>query len=238
MGPSQRRSPSSSLDADDDSDSERGLTPIPDADEDEGESPGASQLLFPNPNSNLRRIKTTSSLNLNRLITRNRHSSETPSQDDTRGLSPTVSSATATSFATTPTIASLPDLFSAVTPDWTYLPNELRLGLDYFHENMTHWSYGVHKDFGDFFQTTFLNLALRNEPLLHAVVGFATYHRTLKDPNGKIQDFLDHYTHAVTLLLGLLKQRDGKHDLGTLLTILQLATIEVRTDIVRDNFLP
>lgn len=86
----------------------------------------------------------------------------------------------------------------------------------------------MRRDIGNFFQTTFLNLALRNEALLNAVLGFSTYQRTLKNPNGKIQDFLKYYQDAVTLLIGFLKRRDAKHDLATLLTILQLATIEVR----------
>lgn len=170
-------------------------------------------------------------------MVQSRQTSETPSQDDLNDSSPTVSSATAHSF--TSTTSPLQDLFSTTKPDWTHLPVDLRLGLDYFRENITHWSYGVHKDFSDFFQTTFLNLALHNEPLLHAIVGFSVYQRTLKDPNGKIEDFLKYYTHAVTLLLGLLKQREAKHDLATLLTILQLATIEVRNKVrTRERFPP
>lgn len=137
-----------------------------------------------------------------------------------------MSSGTAASF--TPTASSLPDSFGNITGDWQYLPVEYQICLDYFYENITHYHYGVHRDFTDFFHTTFLKVALRNEPLLLAVVGFAAYQKTLKDINGKIQDFLKFYTQAVTLLLGLLKKEE-KHDLGTLLTILQLATVEVCT---------
>lgn len=225
VGPSQRTSPTSSIEDYDDTDQDSKLTPIPDADEDEDDSCHDHQSTTIAAGG-LRRIKTTSSLNLSRIIAHNRQSSETPSYDDINDSSPTVSSATAHSF--TPTTSPYQDLFSAIKPDWTHLPADLRLGLDYFHENISHWNYGVHKDSSDFFRTTFLNLALRNEPLLHAVIGFSTYQRTLKDPDGKIEDFLKYYTHAVTLLLGLLKQKDARHDLGTLVTILQLATIEVR----------
>lgn len=234
MGSSQRASPTSSIEDDDDTDQDTRLTPIPDVDEDEGDFSYDHQQPK-RPPEKLRRIKTSSSLNLNRIIVQHRQTSETPSQDDINDSSPTVSSATAHSF--TSTASPLQDLFSTTKPDWTHLPVDLRLGLDYFCENITHWHYGVHKDFSDFFQTTFLNLALRNEPLLHAIVGFSVYQRTLKDPDGKIEDFLKYYTHAVTLLLGLLKQREAKHDLGTLLTILQLATIEVcNTMRTRENF--
>lgn len=228
VGPNRRASPTSSVEDDDDTDQDTRLASIPDADEDEGDSSHDYQQ--PNrPTEKLRRIKTSSTLSLNRIIVQNRQASETPSQDDFNDSSPTVSSATAHSF--TSGASPLQELFSATRPDWTHLPDNLSIGLEYFRDNITHWSYGVHKDFGDFFQTTFLNVALQNEPLLHAVVGFAVYQRTLKDPNGKIEDFLQYYTHAVTLLLGLLKQRDAKHDLGTLLTILQLASIEVRNEL-------
>lgn len=72
-------------------------------------------------------------------------------------------------------------------------------------------------------------MALQNESLLYAVVGFAAFKRMLNDPNGKIEDFLQYYTHSLTLLLGLLKkQGEAKYDIATLLTILQLATLEVR----------
>jgi len=68
---------------------------------------------------------------------------------------------------------------------------------------------------------------MRNEALLYAVVGFAAYHHTLKNPNGQINEFLQYYNRSVTLLLAFLKKKE-KHSVATLLTILQLATIEVR----------
>lgn len=217
-----QRSPISSNEDEDEFDQDLKLSPIPD--EDEGDSQTSSQQLS-QPLKGLRRINTASSLNLKRLTSRSRQSSDALSQDRAKSSSPTVSSGTAASF--TPTASSLPDSFGHITPDWAYLPAEFQTCLDYFYENITHFHYGVPKDFTDFFHTTFLKLALRNEPLLHAVVGFAAYQKTLKDVNGKIQDFLKFYTHAVTLLLEIFKKEE-KHDLGTLLTILQLATVEVR----------
>lgn len=220
---SQRSPTSSNEDEDDFEQDPNKLSPIPD--EDEVDSQTSSQQLSQS-SKGLRRISTASSLNLRRLTSRSRQSSDTISQDRAKSSSPTVSIGTAASF--TPTTSSLPDSFGNITSEWAHLPLEFQLCLDYFHENITHYHYGVHKDFTDFFHTTFLNLALRNEPLLHAVVGFAAYQKTMKDTNGKIQDFLKFYTHAVTLLLELLK-REERHDLGTLLTILQLATVEVCT---------
>lgn len=80
----------------------------------------------------------------------------------------------------------------------------------------------------DVLQTTFLDVALSpgNEALLNALVGFSAYHYTLQNPQGKIQDFLQYYNKAVTLLLTALKKGE-KASLGTLLCILQLAAIEV-----------
>lgn len=112
-----------------------------------------------------------------------------------------------------------------MAPDVSHLPTDLRSYLEYFYENITYHHYGVHKDFGDFFRTTYISLAVRSEPLLHAVVAFAAYHQTIRDPNGRLPSFLKYYNRSVTLLLGLLKNEE-RHDLGTLLTVLQLATIE------------
>lgn len=48
----------------------------------------------------------------------------------------------------------------------------------------------------------------------------------LKNPNGRIKDFLHYYNRSVSLLLAFLKSKE-RHNIATLLTILQLATIEV-----------
>lgn len=81
-------------------------------------------------------------------------------------------------------------------------------------------------DSENFLQTTFLDIAIRHEPLLYAVVGFAAFQRTLHNLDGKIQDFLEYYNKAVSLLLHALKKGE-RHTNGMILAILQLATIEV-----------
>lgn len=75
-------------------------------------------------------------------------------------------------------------------------------------------------------RTKLLDIALQNEPLLYAIVGFSAFQRTLHNPNGKIQDFLQYYNKSVSLLLRALKRGD-RHNHGTILAMLQLATIEV-----------
>lgn len=224
----QQASPASSReDDDDDVDQDTKLSPIPDEDEE-----GPTRVSQPpaQPKRSLRHMSTASSLNLKRLMTRARQPSETPSLEGTKSASPTVSTGTASSY--TATASQLSDQPWSTVPDLTHLPDDFRYYLDYFYENITNYHYGVHKDFNEFFRTTFIALAVRSEPLLHAVVAFAAYHQTIRDPNGRLSEFLKYYNRTVTLLLGLLKN-GGKHDLGTLLTVLQLATIEVRNALPR-----
>ncbi len=138
--------------------------------------------------------------------------------------------------------------------DWSHLPLDLQFYLTYFYENITHLHYSLKFDSANFLRTTFLDAALRNESLLYAVVGFSAFQRTLHNTDGKIQDFLQYvvravycpeaykssmppkpllihsfcryYNKAVWLLLNSLK-RGERHTNGTILAILQLATIEV-----------
>ena len=93
-------------------------------------------------------------------------------------------------------------------------------------ENITHYHYGLNEDTDNFFTTMLPQLALQHESLLNAVVGFAAYQKTIKNPQGKIEHFLGYYNRSVSLLLGCLKS-GKRHNHGTLVTILQLATIEV-----------
>lgn len=100
--------------------------------------------------------------------------------------------------------------------------------LTYFTETLTNYHYCIPHDSDNFFKHILVSAALRHEPLLNALVGFSAYHLTLQNPEGKLQNFLQYYNRSVTLLLGAL-QRKEKNTVGTLLTILQLATIEVRS---------
>ena len=154
-------------------------------------------------------------MGLQRLQT-NRQNSDSPSADDSRSMSPSVAS------GNTPIEFPVPGM----RPDWSHLPQELQFYLRYFCDHITHFHYCMIDDHEDFFRTVLVGYAVQNEPLLYAVVGFAAYHHTLKNPNGRIMEFLQYYNRSVTLLLAYLKKQ-GKHSVATLLTILQLATIEV-----------
>ena len=110
---------------------------------------------------------------------------------------------------------------------WSHLPPDLQFYLNYFHSNVSHLHYCMKIDSSNFLKTGFLEIALKNEALLYGVVGFSAFQRTLHNPEGKIQDFLQYYNVSVSLLLKSLRKGE-QHTTGTILAILQLATIEVR----------
>ncbi|KAK4194785.1 fungal-specific transcription factor domain-containing protein [Triangularia verruculosa] len=205
--PSQQASPTSSRgDDDDDDDRDSKLEPIMDEDEEEPQSATSTTApLFP-----LRRSSTTSSFGMQRAPPGYRYDSETPSLDGNKSSSP-LSTGTATA--------------QQHRPDWTFLPHELQFYLGYFYDNITHYHYGLVTDAGDFFRTTLVGLALRNEALLYAIAAFSAYHHALNNAHGRINEFLQYYNHSVKNLLECLKRKE-KFNVATLLTILQLGTIE------------
>lgn len=109
---------------------------------------------------------------------------------------------------------------------WPHLPESFRQYVDYFSHNITHFHFGIVCDKDDFFKTEYLNLAVQDEALLHAVVAFAAYHSNLQSPDGQISVFLKYYNTSIKLLLDKLKHAES-YSAATLLTALQLATIEV-----------
>ncbi|KAK0715743.1 hypothetical protein B0H67DRAFT_490196 [Lasiosphaeris hirsuta] len=224
-GPSQQTSPSSSRgDDDDDFEQDTKLDPIMDEDEEEPES-ATTQSSMP---FLLRRSSTTSSFGPQRAPRGYRQDSETPSFDgNMSSSSPSISAGTNTGLIT-PTALQLSDApfpASGSRPDWSFLPHELQFYLNYYCENITNYHYCIVSDSDDFFRTILTTMATRNDALLYAVVGFAAYHHTLKNPKGQINEFLQYYNRSVTLLLAFLKKKE-RNTVATLLTILQLATIE------------
>jgi hypothetical protein len=164
-----------------------------------------------------------------------RNSSETPSLVQDKGLSPSPSTEGSISH---PVYSTVPDTrrgilgigkFSGTGKflhDWSHLPQDLQFYLAYFCEKLTFHHYSIKHDSCDFLQTHLLDAALRNESLLHALVGFSAFQYTIHHPGGQINSFLQYYNKAVSLLLKSLK-RGERHNIGILLAILQLATIEV-----------
>lgn len=111
------------------------------------------------------------------------------------------------------------------------LPEDIRFYLQYASTRMSHHHWGVRLDHQNFFRRTMIELALRYDPLLYALVGFAAYHCTIEKPDGKLGDFLGYYQKSVTLLRQTFRH---KPTIATVLTILQLATIEVRPRMLVD----
>ncbi|KAL8999112.1 MAG: hypothetical protein Q9169_002000 [Polycauliona sp. 2 TL-2023] len=107
----------------------------------------------------------------------------------------------------------------------SHLPHEQRFYLEYLRNHITHHHYFFRLDADYFLHHILVEQALSYPPLLHAVVGFAAFHATIGKPNGKIQDFLGYYNRSVSLLRKSLASGQ-RHTEATLLTILQLATIE------------
>ncbi|KAH8659151.1 hypothetical protein BGZ60DRAFT_531065 [Tricladium varicosporioides] len=219
--PASTQSPGSSSDDDEDGVGTRSvpLESIPDGDEDPGDISQAT--------SNSRPRVQRSDTNQSKSETRN--SSETPSLVQDKGASPTPSSEGSIGYATyqtlsTSRLAQEPGSLSGKS-DWSHLPQDLQFYLNYYYDNISHVHYSLKFDPGDFMRTRYLDIALGNESLLYAVVGFSAFQRTLHNPGGKIQDFLQYYNKSVSLLLRSLQKGD-RHSEGTILAILQLATIE------------
>ncbi|KAM0810472.1 hypothetical protein AB5N19_10821 [Seiridium cardinale] len=203
-------------DHDDEAERDPKLESIADEEEPEEESPRYRQ-------SSYRRASAASTSTFPKPSTR--YGSETPSADGTKSSSPSLSTGTSSGFIA-PFRASDPSIQPGPL-DWSHLSPELRFYLDYFSENITHYNYGMVVDSEDFCRTFLPGTAIRpgNEALLYAVVGFAAYHSTINNPKGQIQDFLNYYNKSVTLLLASFRRKE-KQNTATLLTILQLATIE------------
>lgn len=108
---------------------------------------------------------------------------------------------------------------------WAHLSVDLQQYLQYQQDSMTYYHYFFKLDNNDFLHNEFIDLALENEALLFAAVGFAAYHQTLEREDGKLSDFLGYYGKAVSLLRSSLEE-GHRRTAGTFLTILQLATFE------------
>ncbi|KAF2672585.1 hypothetical protein BT63DRAFT_131299 [Microthyrium microscopicum] len=102
---------------------------------------------------------------------------------------------------------------------------DIQFYMRYAKTNMTayHWNYAP--DGSDFLQTALLEAALRYEPLLYAVTCFSAYHHSLSQKDGHIGQFLGYHSRSVFALSQALA-KGQKRTIATLLTILQLATIE------------
>ncbi|KAK1025530.1 hypothetical protein LTR33_017732, partial [Friedmanniomyces endolithicus] len=109
---------------------------------------------------------------------------------------------------------------------WASLPREVKPYLRYHRDCMSYHHYGFKYDAGDFLKTTYLEIAVNDDSaaLLYGIVAFAAYHHALTHQTDIISRFLAYYNQSIMLLQQALKKK--RHNVATLLTILQLATIE------------
>ncbi|EMC93483.1 hypothetical protein BAUCODRAFT_37166 [Baudoinia panamericana UAMH 10762] len=109
---------------------------------------------------------------------------------------------------------------------WKTLTPDVRSFLKYHRDYLSYHHYAFKYDAGSFLKTTFLEIAMEDESeaLLYGIVAFAAYHYAFARRLDGIRRFLQFYNQSITLLQkSVVKKR---HNVATLLTILQLAAIE------------
>ncbi|KAK6531596.1 hypothetical protein TWF694_002780 [Orbilia ellipsospora] len=107
--------------------------------------------------------------------------------------------------------------------------------LQYHQQNITFRHYLLKSDASNFFSNTLLSYAMQNDALLYSVVAFAAYHffinqRTVERNNDKTsssyaETFFEYHNRAIVALRESF-QENLPPDVFTLLTVLQLATLE------------
>jgi len=116
-----------------------------------------------------------------------------------------------------------PDVMSF--PGTTDLQDDIRFFLAYHQENMNYHHYFLRREAEEFVHKSIIEHALKYKPLLYVLVGFAAYHYTLHQPQGKLCDFLKYYNKSLLLLRKSLESGE-QHDEAMLITVLQLTIFE------------
>lgn len=155
-----------------------------------------------------------------------RSESETPSCGSSRSSDASEISATDISDAQRPQRLVHADHHN----DGTFADERLGFYLNYFSSHITYSNYGLVCDPDNFFESTLLRMAMidGNHALLYGVVAFSAYQYALRHAHGGLEDFLEFYNESVTSVLHTLDGND-EATVATLITLLQLNAIEVRT---------
>ncbi|MCJ1387347.1 hypothetical protein MMC18_000190 [Xylographa bjoerkii] len=154
---------------------------------------------------------------------KSKEKSLSPSADESSVFSK--SRSTSTTFDSLGKTSSVSPVASQDISQWSHLDKDIQHLLHYHQTHLTYHHYFFKHSGTQFVHTTLLEAALEYKPLLYALVGFAAFHETTRNPNGKIGDFLEWYNKSVTKLLKYLKA-GRRHNNATLLTVLQLAAFE------------
>ncbi|KAL3466387.1 hypothetical protein BJX64DRAFT_250764 [Aspergillus heterothallicus] len=114
---------------------------------------------------------------------------------------------------------------TAGNPSTAHLPEDIRFYLSYHRDSINFRHYFLHPRSASFVSETLIEYALQYEPLLYAIVGFASYHHCVQIGGVKLYNFLKYYNRALSLLrrsLGL----GEPYSEATLATVLVLTTFE------------
>lgn len=198
------------------------LNPIADNEEDEVQSPESGPQLSP-------AMGTARSLP---VLPKRHNSSQSPTKSYLQSIehaSSPLSTETSPRFETMSTRSGstgLPPQEPVGSPGTANLAEDLRFYLIFHQEVLTFRHYLLRHPCDRFVHQTITELALKYEPLLYAVVGFAAYHHCVQSGNGKLCTFLKYYNKALTLLRESLSSGE-RHTEATLITVLVLTTFEV-----------
>jgi len=165
--------------------------------------------------SKMQRQSVTTSSNTNRAPI-------SPSRDHTR---PSIG----LGFEQSKQFPSVSAVTSQKVSPWFHLAPNLQSHLEY-HQQLSYHHYFLEHDSNDFIHKILLEHAISYKPLLYAILGFAAFLEIQQQSKGTIQDFLGYYNMSVTLLRKSLSEGQ-EHTHSTLLTILQLATLEVTSEL-------
>lgn len=108
-------------------------------------------------------------------------------------------------------------------------PRDVQFFLWYARQHLSSAHYGFKIERDNFLTDVLMRAALEYEPLLYALVGFASYHYTIRKYHGKITQFTVYYNKSINLLRKSMMKSKNECTVAILLTSLQLATIEVST---------
>jgi len=106
------------------------------------------------------------------------------------------------------------------------LDRDIQWYLNYHRSHITHHHYHLAHGSSDFVTYYIVEQCLTSDSLLYAVLSFTAYHHAVASPDGKSIDFLRYYGQALNYLGKVIANRK-KMRTQTLLTILQLASLEV-----------
>lgn len=111
-------------------------------------------------------------------------------------------------------------------------PRDVLFFLWYAGQHLSCAHYGFNIERGNFLTDVLIRAALEYEPLRYALVGFAAYHYTIQKYRGEITQFTVYYNKSINLLRKSLMESKNQCTTASLLTSLQLATIEEGTTVI------